>query len=192
MISSKIWGNTLLCWLLALPLARTQNTTIVTPVAPKWEFGIRGGAGFNKTHIARHYQYAYGENATQREYYLGGYATRHFGSRWSLRSELSLLTTPSTPNNLELTVGLLSRYRLTHWLSLEAGLEAKQVISGFNRNNSNLWLGTVLNWKNVEFNLRYAPSYAPTTPFACGGWGGNFQVGASFRLAKVGKLLKGK
>jgi hypothetical protein len=44
----------------------------------------------------------------------------------------------------------------------------------------------------MEFNFRFAPGYQPANPFNRGGWTAAVQVGASFKLASIGKGLRGK
>jgi hypothetical protein len=200
MISSKIWACTGLCWLLALPLASTQNIDISKPATPKWEFGLRGGAGFNASHIERRFMYTLqGSGSPQffserprynREYYLGGYATRFLSPRWSLRSELSILST--SYNGPALTVGLFPRYKLTNWLSLEAGFEASHALSNWGRNGVRGSLGAEIGWKNIGFNVRFSPSYSPPSMFGRGGWHNTLQVGMSYKLSKLSKLANGK
>lgn len=198
---SKFWACTTLCWLLALPFANTQNMNTLVTVNPKWEFGLRGGAGFNLSHLVNQQRYdlprqyfstriiSERPNST-RELYMGAYATRYFNNRWSLRSELSLLSTNN--NGPFVTVGLFPRYKLTNWLSLEAGLEVTHTLSKLSTNGGTAWFGAAVGNKNLEFNVRYSPNYEPSTQFGRGGWNHTIQAGVGIKLLKVSNLVKGK
>ena len=173
---------------MALPLLQAQNTPNPAPVTPKWEFGLRSGAGFHTSNLFLGID-PNGRNSPM-EYYGGAYLTRNLSNRWSLRSELSAVLYPY--NNLALTVGLFPRYRLTNWLSLEAGIESKQVIAGYDRNNAKIWLGTAFHWKKLELNFRFAPGYTPSSRFSRGAWHNTIQLGLSYKLSKTSKLLNKK
>ena len=196
MLSSKFWAATLLWSLLALPLAYSQAPT-ASISSPKWEFGLRGGVGFSMQHVFKEGRttYVYPDGQLENTYYLGAYATRNFNQRWSLRTELSGITAVDTgpfrtKNNFSLSLGLYPRYRLNKWLSLETGVESNFRLGSEGKPSTNLWFGTVLHWKNVELNARFSPGYAPKNEFHSAYWQNTFQVGASVRLASVGKLFR--
>lgn len=201
MLSLKIWAATVLWLLLALPFVHGQNIA-VSPVKPKWEFGLRGGAGFSSIQLdkrqprPRVITFSDGriryENIHQArpELYIGGYATRYFGERWSLRSELSLIS--QTHEGMSLSAGMFPRYRLTNWLNLEAGFESRLALSSLGRSESRFSIGAAINHKDMEFNFRFAPGYQPATIYGKGGWTAGIQVGASFKLASIGKGMRGK
>ncbi len=196
MLYPKNWTIASLCWFLALPWAFSQNTDLVLP-KPKWEFGIRTGAGFNYLHlsggtpnasyIVEKNVFVVLNNGAKSELYLGAYATRYFASRWSLRSELSIVSTPGY--QLQGSLGAFSRYRINKWLQLEAGLETRSgKIWGAGMVNK-FTVGAVLKHKNLEFNMRFAPSYQPAGPFNRNdAWFGSVQAGVSVKLASLGKL----
>lgn len=196
MLSLKNWASTAVWLLLALPFVHAQNTAIA-PVKPKWEFGLRGGVGFSSIQLDNRLprtqirSYSGGRaqyedvNKTRSELYIGGYATRYFGTRWSLRSELSLIS--QTNGGMSLSAGIFPRYRLTNWLNLEAGFESRLALSYLGKSESRFSIGTAISHKDMEFNFRFAPVYRPTTIYGKGAWTGAIQVGASFKLAKIGK-----
>lgn len=205
MILSKFWVCTALCSLLAMPFSFSQNllnapaTTkaVPQPSIAKWSFGLRGGVGsFQTAKFRRNNQFVYynGSPVTLTDqgmqYYLGGYATRHFNERWSLRSELSILSNPGI--NAGVSLGLFPRYKLVRWLSLEAGIEARQMFSGNSPQSSNAWLGVALTGKNVEFHARFSPGYTPGNKFLKGGWSSALQIGMSVNLGKKGRVYIGK
>ena len=189
MISSKVWAPTVLWLLLSLSSIVAQNT-LGTPVIPKWEFGLRAGAGFDMTHVVKKgdVTYVYPDGQTTNANYLGAFATRNFNQRWSLRTELSAIAGPKSA----LSVGVYPRYHLTKWLGLEAGIEARNLFDVGEKNQSKVWLGTALSWKGMEFNIRYSPSFVPKTAYLQQNWQHSFQVGLSLNLARVGKVLSSK
>ncbi len=201
MLTLKIWAATVVWLLLALPFVYGQNIP-VSPVKPKWEFGLRGGAGFSSLHLDNRsprrqvIHLSDGSiwydrpNSTRSELYIGGYATRYFGERWSLRSELSVIS--QTYDGMSLSAGLFPRYRLAKWLNLEAGFESRLALSPQGRSESRFSIGAAINHKDLEFNFRFAPGYQPATIYGKGGWTAAVQVGASFKLASIGKGMRGK
>ena len=191
MFSSKIWASAALWLLLALSSAYGQSTDVLATI-PKWEFGLRGGGGFNLSHFKKegNVTYVYPERQVVQENYLGGFAARNFNQRWSLRSELSWVTRPGSENAI--SIGVYPRYHLTKWFGLEAGIEARNLLAGDEKNGSKLWLGTAFSWKNMELNVRYSPRLMPKTAYLMQNWQNTFQVGASFNLAKIGKVFSGK
>lgn len=190
----------MLWWCLAAPLAYCQSTNL--PLAtPKWEFGLRSGAGVSAIplngNLPRLEYFVLGgnnkvrySNSPRAELYLGGYATRNFGPKWSLRSELSMVS--KTYEGMSAALGVFPRYRLTPWLSLETGVEHRMPLSVWGRRESRFSIGAVLGAKDLEFNLRFAPAYQPTSPYGRSHWAAAFQVGASYRLASVGKIFRGQ
>jgi len=188
-----------------MPCAYNQNhfnspateTAIPQLTISKWSIGLRGGIGsFQIPQFRRNGQLVFingqQERATDQgaQYFLGGYATRNFNERWSLRSELSILTNPG--QNAGISLGLFPRYKLTNWVSLEAGVEASQMFSGDTAQSSNAWLGVALTAKNIEFHARFSPGYTPGTSFYRGGWSNALQLGMSFNLGKKGRVYIGK
>ncbi len=199
MFSSKPWAVAVLWLLLALPLGG-QNTAALTPT-PKWEFGLRGGAGLNlipfngrrariRYRILSGNNIQYGNSSPRPEIYIGSYATRNFRQHWSIRSELSAIS--QTYEGMSLSIGAFPRYSLTSWLNLETGLETRIPFSKWGRVETRFSVGAAFGLKGLEFNLRFAPVYQSLTPFSRGAWFGSMQAGASFKLASAGKLLKGK
>jgi len=200
MSTSKIWANTVLCLLLAMPMAYSQTTNIPV-VTPKWEFGLRSGAGFSSIHLDGRNPRSewiqigggrtrYGNSDPRGELSVGAFATRHFGQKWSVRSEVSAVS--RTLEGMSMAVGVFPRYRLNSWLSLEAGIEQRLPLSNWGNSETRFSGGLVFGGKDLEFNLRFAPSYQPTTPFGRSTWLGSFQVGASYKLASVGKIFRKK
>lgn len=196
----KIWAYTLLCWILALPMAYCQMLNIPVPT-PKWEFGLRSGAGFNSIHLEGHNPRApwvshgggalhYGNANQHAELYVGAFATRHFGQKWSVRSELSAVS--RTYEGMSIALGVFPRYRLNNWFSLEAGIEQRMLLSNWEQSETKFTGGIVFGRKDLEFNLRFGPYYQPTTPFGREAWLGSIQVGTSIRLASAGKALQSK
>ncbi len=192
----KNWTIASLCWFLALPWAFSQNTDLVLP-KPKWEFGIRSGAGFNNLHLSNgtpNVSYTVEQNGfvainneVKTELYLGAYATRYFASRWSLRSELSIVSSPGY--RLQYSLGAFSRYRINRWLQLEAGLEARSGKYWGAGMDNKFSVGAVLKHKDMEFNLRFAPNCQRRGIFEQkGSWFGSVQAGVSVKLASLGKL----
>ncbi len=201
MHSLKFWVATVLWLLLALPMVNSQ-TTLVPSTKPKWEFGVRGGVGFNSIHLDNRQPFTeyftvrggraiHGTSNPKSELYLGAYATRHFSQKWSLRSELSLLS--QTYEGTSISLGVFPRYQLTKWMKLETGFETRLPVSGFVSAETRFAIGAAFGAKDVEFNVRFAPSYQPVTPFNQNKtWLGALQVGMSVNLVKVGKVFKGK
>jgi hypothetical protein len=201
MHSLKFWVATVLWLLLVLPLAVCQ-TTPITSSNPKWDFGLRGGAGFSSIHLDNRQPFTeyfrsgggrirYENSNPKAELYLGAYATRHFGQKWSLRSELSLVS--KSYEGMSLSMGVFPRYQLTKWMKLETGFETRVPLSVWGRSETRFAIGAAFGRKDVEFNVRFAPSYQPASPFNRGStWLGAFQAGASFKLASVGKVFRGK
>lgn len=201
MQSLNIWVSTMLWWCLAAPLAYSQSNNLSLST-PKWEFGLRSGVGFSAVHLDGNYprseyfvlggnnKVLYGNTSPRAELYLGGYITRNFGPNWSLRSELSMVS--KTDEGMSAALGVFPRYRLTPWLSLETGIEHRQPLSLMGRSESRFSVGAALGGKDLEFNLRFAPAFMPTTPYGRSHWLGAFQVGASYRLANVGKIFRGQ
>jgi hypothetical protein len=198
MSTLKIWAYTILCGLLSIPMANSQTVSIPV-VTPKWEFGLRSGAGFSSIHLDGRNPRSewiqigggrtrYGNSDPRGELYVGAFATRHFGQRWSVRSELSAVS--KTYEGMSMALGVFPRYRLNSWLSLEAGIEHRLPLSNWGKSETRFSGGLVFGGKDLEFNLRFAPSYQPTTPFGRSSWLGSFQVGASYRLASVGKIFR--
>lgn len=198
-----------MCCFLALPFAYNQQVSNapaiddalppikIKPPISKWEFGLRGGVGTFQSQPKRERINFSGLGAGQTDqgaqYYLGGFLTRNFNQRWSLRSELSLLTNPY--QNGGISLGLFPRYKLTNWLSLEAGVEARQMFAGNTPKTSNAWLGAAFTLGKVEFNARFSPGYnhASNVPYSQKGyWTNGLQLGMSLTLGKKGKLSIGK
>lgn len=190
MFSSKVWAPTALGLLLPLSSLIAQNASEAQFI-PKWEFGLRSGLGFNMSHFKEvgNTTYLYPDGQITGANYLGGFATRNFNRRWSLRTELSAVR---GTEETALSLGIYPRYHLTKWLGLEAGLEARNMLDIGEKNQSKLWLGTALSWKGMELNLRYSPSFMPKTNFLQQNWQHSFQVGLSLNLARVGKVLSSK
>lgn len=201
MHSFKFWVATVLWLLLALPMVNSQ-TTLILSSKPKWEFGVRGGAGFNSIHLDNRQSFTeyfiygagrvrFGNSNPKSELYLGAYATRHFGQKWSLRSELSLAS--QTYEGMSMSLGVFPRYQLAKWMKLETGFETRVPLSGYGRAETRFAIGAAFGSKDVEFNVRFSPSYQPASPFNRGStWLGAFQAGMSLNLVKVGKVFKGK
>lgn len=191
-----------MCCLVALPFVKAQELKIPETVLPlqKWEFGLRGGTGFNLTQGRKQtigytasdgsFQYVDVNAPDYREYYLGGYLTRNFNSRWSLRSELSMLSTRDAGSAV--TVGLFPRYKLNKWLSLETGVEAQHRISGFGKNAYRAYVGAAAKVGDVEFNVRFSPNYQKPTAFSRGGWNNILQAGMSVNLSKLSNRINSK
>jgi len=201
MLFAKIWASTALWLLLALPVAHSQTSDILLS-RPKWEFGLRSGAGFSGMHLdgqnphSEHFVLRgdkgarYGNSSPRAELYLGAYATRNFGSNWSIRSEFSAVS--KNYEGMSMSLGLFPRYRLTNWLKLETGFEHRLPLSAWGKSESRFSVGAVFGGKDLEFNLRFAPGYQSNTPYSSKSWLGSFQAGASFRLASIGKVFRDK
>ena len=196
MLSFKIQISAVLCGFLALPFAYTQDVKIQDVVAfkPKWEVGLRSGAGFNLSHSERQVERSgnayYVRPLPYKEYYLGGYLTRHFKPRFSLRSELSFLS--NTYTGSAVTVGLFPRYKLNHWLSLEAGAEATHTLTEKGKNTYRGWLGVALGFEDMEFNLRFSPNHQSASQFGPASWNNLLQAGMSVNLAKLSNRMNRK
>lgn len=201
MHSSKIWASTALWLLLALPVVHSQTSDMLL-TRPKWEFGLRSGAGFSSIQLdgrnprTEYFVYGgssrvlYGNSSPRSELYLGAYATRNFRRNWSVRSELSVVS--KTYEGMSVSLGVFPRYRLTNWLKLETGMEHRIPLSGWGKSESRFTVGAVFGGKDLEFNLRFAPSYQPATPYGKNAWLGSFQAGASVRLASISKVFRDK
>ena len=130
MILSKFWASNIVWMLLSTSTAYSQALDYSAPL-PKWEFGLRGGAGLSSLHLDRRQSLVvissrsrgrgYNDPTRHGELYIGSYATRHFGRHWSVRSELSLIS--QTYVAMSGSLGIFPRYCLTNWLSLETGIE---------------------------------------------------------------------
>lgn len=188
------------CMALATPVFCQETST---PTVPKWEFGLQGGAGLTTTHLFNHFagrrdvfvvggnnisSYSSSRPNSSTELFIGGFATRRLNERWALRGELSWR---KAANGNAISLGAFTRYRALPWLQLEAGLEARQAISGDAHNDSKIWLGAAFGKKNVEFNVRFAPGFMPKNAFQNGGFIGTAQVGVSVKLAAIGGLFGG-
>jgi hypothetical protein len=180
MILPKLGGGIAICWLMAMPLAQSQSNNETQP--SKWEFGARAGIG-QENILSQDYFNRPIRNISN-EYYLGGYATRHFNRRWSLRNELSIILNPNVQQGATFSLGVFPRYRLNKLFSLEAGLEARRRFTSPDYNHSRLSIGAVFHAKRFEFNLRFAPGYQAPTPFSTRTLVGNIQAGVSFRIGK--------
>ncbi|MEI6410725.1 MAG: hypothetical protein WCR52_15150 [Bacteroidota bacterium] len=159
----------------------------------KWQFGVK--AGFRMQMLPNGGGQGGDNYLIQREGMHGGiFATRQLNTKWSLRGEIEYGR--SVNRNGEefsrLTYVLAPRYKLNSWLTLEAGLEARQpglttswVIAGprpMERANANVFAGVALKLGTGELNLRYSPGYQANSPSSRGGWTHGFQIGISAPL----------
>lgn len=194
MISSKLLTSIIVWLLLALPAVHSQTLNI-HPIFPKWDFGLRGGAGFSFIPLDRRQSSIFissgslGEGLIFRygELYLGSYVTRYFGRHWSVRSELSVIS--KTLGTISASLGVFPRYRLTKFLNLETGMEARLPFNGWERARSRFSVGAAFGIKQLEFNLRISPDYQPPTPYNRGGWSASCHAGVSTKLANIGNLF---
>lgn len=197
--TKKIAAAALLFSLLSLPRLVSQN--IATPsILPKWEFGLRGGAGVSMIHLEGRKPYAVTtklmagrnmeyDNRPKPEIQSGIYLTRNLGHRWSVRSELTLVT--NNQRNLQIALGVFPRYQVNSWLKLEAGVEAKTPLFTREKIEERYWFGAAIGSQGLEFNLRFSPTYERPILVGEKEWLGTFQAGATARLAKIGQLFRG-
>lgn len=186
--------------ILCFRIASYGQTSDLLKNHPRWTYGIYAGAGLTSLTINPN-KYSgsinvYGQESSfanslfdaYSEISLGGYATRRLNNRWSLRSEL--LFHRKNYGSTALSVGLFPRYRVLPWLQLEAGVEARQTLSGADANESKFWLGAAFGRKDLEFNIRFAPGFIP------GKNGNSFmrttQVGVSLPLNNLGRSSRKK
>ncbi|MBL7808022.1 MAG: hypothetical protein JNN28_09420 [Saprospiraceae bacterium] len=188
--------------LLCFRIASYGQTSDLLKNHPKWTYGIYAGAGFtsqskNPTiYSNRFYSYGYESSFANTQFFpynevsLGGYATRRLNNRWSLRSEL--LIHRKNYGSTALSVGLFPRYRVLPWLQLEAGVEARQTLSGADANESKFWLGAAFGRKDLEFNIRFAPGFIPGKNGEKASFMSTTQVGVSLPLNNLGRSSRKK
>ncbi|MBN8678583.1 MAG: hypothetical protein J0M29_10185 [Chitinophagales bacterium] len=202
--SFKTGAALVLCLLPTLASSQQAIAESVVPKYPAWRYGLHFGAGFTSQKLieagsAQYYSssyYAQGQSlsnarfAPYSEYAFGGFLTRQLNDRWSLRSEMTYFK--RTYGSTALGVGLFPRYRVLPWLQLEAGVEARQTLSGRDGNDSRLWLGAVVGRNGTELSFRYAPGYTQGVGPLKGAFMGTTQVTLSVPLNGIGNAFKRK
>lgn len=193
-------------WLIAAALLWPA---VVCPVSAqetfsKWETGIKAGLMSDLTTSRSPYTGSRWANNTA--FTVGGYATRFFNPKWSLRGELLYnrngnagqpIHYISTNGHAFYRVGglqqsvsliLAPRYRVNSWLDLELATEARVPVGPASPFEStrplllNAWAGAALHLGRFEVNVRYAPGYKPQNEYGRSAWTHGLQLGLSTRL----------
>lgn len=176
-------------WLVAAALLWLTGVCPVFSQAeqPKWDYGVKIGSTGNLLKVNN--RIAGDSWYSEKGFSAGVYATRYFNPKWSLRGELLYNRIQGYGKDMGNSVSfiLAPRYRVTSWLDLELGIEARKEVgpnrlySGINP-QAYVWGGAAVHLGRFEINLRYAPGFTPKSAFSYGAWQHGLQFGISTRL----------